>query len=445
VTLAGPGLDGTHDPKLRSWVDSANDPAQDFPVQNLPLGTFRAEGRGEAIGIAIGDRVLDLRACLDEGLLTGLPDGILQAAREPRLNGLMARPALEVHMLRHRLSHLLRAGSAQVTARAAAERVLLKQADVELLLPSSIGDYTDFYASVFHATNVGRMLRPDNPLLPNYKHVPIGYHGRASSVVVSGTPVRRPQGQTEGAAGGPPSFGPSRSLDYELEVGVFVGAGNALGQAVPIAEAEQQVFGLCLLNDWSARDVQKWEYQPLGPFLAKSFATSIGPWVVMREALAPFRVRAFPRPDGDPEPLPYLSDPADRERGGYDVRLEVRLSSRTMRAAGRAPVVLSRSTLSDLYWTPAQMVAHHTSNGCNLRPGDLLGTGTVSGEARESRGCLLELTWRGSEPIALPGGEARRFLEDGDEVVLSGRCEREGFAPLGFGECRGTIVAAQEG
>jgi fumarylacetoacetase len=286
------------------------------------------------------------------------------------------------------------------------------------------------------------MMRPDNPLLPNYKWVPIGYHGRASSLVVSGTPVRRPCGQTETAGGGPPGFGPSLCLDYELEVGAFLGPGNPLGEPVPIAAAEERIFGLCLVNDWSARDVQKWEYQPLGPFLAKSFATSVSPWVVTLEALAPYRVPAFARPEGDPRPLAYLAHDENEAQGGIDLRLEALLSSRTMREKGLPPVTVSRSNLRDLYWTLAQMVAHHTSNGCNLRPGDLIASGTVSGPDEEARGSLLERTWRGTEPFALPSGEERRFLEDGDEVILRGRCEREGFARIGFGECRGEVVGA---
>jgi fumarylacetoacetase len=286
------------------------------------------------------------------------------------------------------------------------------------------------------------MMRPDNPLLPNYKWVPIGYHGRASSLVVSGTPVRRPCGQTEPADAGAPRFGPSRSLDYELEVGAFLGPGNPLGEPVPIAAAEDRIFGLCLVNDWSARDLQKWEYQPLGPFLAKSFATSVSPWVVTLEALAPYRVPAFARPEGDPRPLPYLADDENEARGAIDVRLEVLLSSGAMRERGLPPLTVSRSNLRDLYWTLAQMVAHHSSNGCNLRPGDLIATGTVSGASDDARASLIERTWRGTQPLALPSGEERRFLEDGDEVVLRGRCEREGFATIGFGECRGEVVGA---
>jgi fumarylacetoacetase len=436
-------VDGTHDASLRSWVDSANDPATDFPVQNLPLGVFRYRGEGPArIGCAIGEEVLDLAACGERGLLRGLPSDVEAACHGTSLNGLMAMEPRVRATLRHRLSHLLRAEGGFVTARAEAANVLVPRRDAEMQLPAAVGDYTDFYASVFHATNVGKMLRPDNPLLPNYKWVPIGYHGRASSLVVSGTPVRRPTGQTEPSGGGAPGFGPSKSLDYELEVGAFLGPGNALGEPIPLAGAEGHVFGLCLVNDWSARDLQKWEYQPLGPFLAKSFATTIGPWVVTAEALAPFRVPAFARPAGDPRPLPHLASEENEALGGFDVRLEVLLLTKATRRNGLAPFTVSRSNLRDLYWTLAQMVAHHASNGCNLRPGDLVASGTVSGEAPEARGCLLERTWRGAEPLRLPSGEERRFLEDGDEVILRGRCEREGFAPIGFGECRGTVASA---
>ena len=436
-------VDGTHDAALRSWVESANDPASDFPVQNLPLGVFRYRGEGPPrVGCAIGDQVLDLAACAERGLLRGMPSEVEDACRGTSLNGLMALEARVRGTLRHRLSHLLRAEGGFVTARPEAPNVLVPRGDAEMQLPATVGDYTDFYASVFHATNVGKMLRPDNPLLPNYKWVPIGYHGRVSSLVVSGTPVRRPSGQTEPPAGGSPGFGPSRNLDYELEVGVFLGPGNALGQTIPLQEAERHLVGLCLVNDWSARDLQKWEYQPLGPFLAKSFATSISPWVVTIEALAPYRAPAFARPEGDPRPLPYLAHEENDAHGGIDLRLEVLLSTKATRERGLPPFPVSRSSLRDLYWTLAQMVAHHASNGCNLRPGDLIASGTVSGEAREARGCLLERTWRGAEPIAVPGGEERRFLEDGDEVILRGHCEREGFARIGFGECRGVVIGA---
>jgi fumarylacetoacetase len=433
-------IDGTHDAALRSWVEPANDPAGDFPVQNLPLGVFR-RGRAQParIGCAIGDRVLDLGACADRGLMRGLPSDVEDACRTSRLNALMALEPRMRATLRHRLSHLLRAEGGFVTARNDAAHVLLPQSEAEMLLPATVGDYTDFYASIFHATNVGRMLRPDNPLLPNYRWVPIAYHGRASSLVVSGTAVGRPSGQTEPSGGGAPAYGPTRSLDYELEVGAFLGPGNALGRPIPISEAEDHVFGLCLVNDWSARDVQKWEYQPLGPFLAKSFATSVSPWVMTTEALAPYRVPALRRPEGDPAPLHHLTSAEDAALGGVDLRLEVQLSSRRMRERGLAPAVLSRSNLRDLYWTLAQMVAHHTSNGCNLRPGDLIASGTVSGPGKDQRGCLLELTWRGTEPLTLPSGETRRFLEDGDEVVFRGHCEREGFVRIGFGECRGVV------
>jgi fumarylacetoacetase len=313
----------------------------------------------------------------------------------------------------------------------------------ELLVPAQVGDYTDFYASVYHATNVGSMFRPDNPLLPNYKWVPIGYHGRASSIVPSGTAVRRPKGQIKGPEAEVPAFTPTRALDYEAEMGCFVGGpGNPLGQPVPLDRAEEHLFGLCLVNDWSARDIQTWEYQPLGPFLSKSFATTVSPWVVTLEALEPFRVPAFSRPAEDPSPLPYLASAQNARAGGINAVVEVSLSSAAMREAALAGVLLSRSRLADLYWTLAQMFTHHSSNGCNLRPGDLFASGTISGPTPDARGCLLELTWRGAEPLALPNGETRRFLEDGDEVILRAFCETAGRPRIGFGECRGVVIAA---
>ena len=439
--MLGARMNSTHDPAARSWIAAANDPATDFPIQNLPFGVFRRAGRGERprVGVAIGDRVLDVGACVRERLLGG--DGAEACDGAESLNPLMAAGRVAWSSLRAQLAALLaESGSAAERVRALADRLLVAQRDAEMLVPAAIGDYTDFYASVHHATNVGGMFRPDNPLLPNYKYVPIGYHGRASSIVASGTPVRRPSGQVKGAADAAPVFGPSHSLDYESEVGVFVGPGNALGEPIPIAEAERHLFGLCLVNDWSARDVQAWEYQPLGPFLAKSFATTVSPWVVTAEALEPFRVPAYERPPGDPPPLPYLDDPADRARGGVALTLEVWLSSRAMRDRGAPAVRLTRSDFAGMYWTVAQLLAHHTSNGCNLRPGDLLASGTVSGPTKDARGCLLELTWRGAEPLTLPGGETRRFLEDGDEVVMRGWCERDGARRIGMGECRGVIV-----
>ncbi len=431
-------LDSTHDPKLSSWVESANRPGTDFPIQNLPLGVFfRRPDSLPSIGVAIGDRILDLGRGAKSGLLDGLSPETVLACSAIILNPLMALRRDHWSPLRKRLSELLRAGSGH---RAAVEPFLARMDESVVVAPAKIGDYTDFYASIHHATNVGRLFRPDNPLLPNYKYVPIGYHGRASSIIVGGTLVHRPSGQAKDAAAEVPIFGPSRALDYELEVGFFAGPGNALGQPIPIAEAEAHIFGLCLLNDWSARDIQSWEYQPLGPFLAKSFATTISPWIVTMEALAPFRAPAFQRPDGDPEPLPYLSAAEDRERGGIDLTLEVYIASRQMRASGLQPARLSRGNLRNLYWTLAQLLTHHASNGCNLQPGDLLASGTVSGPLPEERGCLLELTQRGAEPIRLPTGEVRKFLEDGDEVTLRGYCERHGFTRIGFGECRGIVA-----
>jgi fumarylacetoacetase len=437
--------DHTNSPDAASWVASASEAGTDFPIQNLPFGVFarRASGEPPRVGVAIGDLILDVAACETAGLITGAAAPAARDCAGPSLNALMSRTRADWTALRHAVFGLLDAEAPVVDE--LQDRVapfLIPQADAEMHLPAAVGDYTDFYASVHHATNVGRMMRPDNALLPNYKHVPIGYHGRASSLVVSGTPVRRPWGQTKPDGADAPVFGPSRRLDYELEVGVYIGPGNDLGVPIPIDAIDEHLFGLCLVNDWSARDVQAWEYQPLGPFLAKNFATTISPWVVTIDALEPFRVAPAARPEGDPKPLPYLVGAADRACGAIDLSLEVLISTAKMRADGLAPQRLSASNLRDLYWTPGQLAAHHASNGCNLRPGDLLASGTVSGPSRDARGCLLELTWRGAEPITLSSGEQRRFLEDGDEVILRGACRRPGAAAIGFGECRGLVLPA---
>jgi fumarylacetoacetase len=437
-------INDTHRPDLRSWVESANAPRTDFPVQNLPYGVFRDWEGDESprVGVAIGAGVLDVSA-LRAGMFSGLARRAVEACTEPTLNAVMALGHEHWSALRARLSELLRADHADMDAhRRACEPCLLPMESVEFLVPADIGDYTDFYASVHHATNIGTMFRPDNPLLPNYKHIPVGYHGRASSIVASGTPVRRPRGQTKTDDAPAPSFGPSGLLDYEVEVGAFVGPGNGRGEPITVAEARERIFGLCLVNDWSARDIQKWEYQPLGPFLAKNFATTVSPWVVTAEALEPFRAPAFARPDGDPAPLPYLDDEEDRRSGGFDITIETFLETPRMRQDGFEGVRVSRANFRDMYWTVAQMIAHHASNGCNLRPGDLVASGTVSGPEKEMRGCLMELTWRGSEPVELPSGEKRTFLEDGDTVIMRAFCEREGAVRIGFGECRGTISAA---
>ena len=391
------------------------------------------------IVVAIGDRVLDLAACARSGLLDGVAGEIRAALALPELNGLMALGRDASRECRAALVEILDAGNAAAERRA--DEITVPMADVEMLLPARVGDYTDFYASLHHATNVGGMFRPDNPLLPNYKYVPIGYHGRASSVVVSGTPVRRPSGQSRDDASQPPAFGPSKRLDYELELGGWIGAGNALGEPIPLDRAEEHLWGVSLVNDWSARDIQTWEYQPLGPFLAKNFATTVSPWVVTLDALQPFRVPAAARAAGDPEPLPYLSGAVNAARGGIDLTLEVWISSATMRARGLEPMLVSRGSFRDMYWTLAQLLTHHASNGCNLRPGDLLASGTVSGPAPESRGCLLERTWRGTEPLVLPDGNTITFLRDGDEVIMRGYAEREGQRRIGLGECRGVITS----
>ena len=423
----------------KSWIEGANSPEADFPLSNLPFGVFWHPDGAAHIGVAIGDRILDLRAATVGGLLVATGIEISKCCESDSLNALMALGREAVSTLRTHVMDML----SDRGARARVEPALVPQAGTAMLLPTRIGDYTDFYASVYHATNVGRLFRPDNPLLPNYKYVPIGYHGRASSIVISGAEIRRPCGQAKPADAALPSFGPSRSLDYELEVGFFVGNGNALGEAIPIAEAESHIFGLCLVNDWSARDIQAWEYQPLGPFLGKNFGTTISPWIVTLDALEPFRVPAFARGEGDPELLPYLSAADDRARGGFDLKLEVWLRTARMRGENAPPVRLSQGNLRDLYWTLAQMLTHHASNGCNLQPGDLLASGTVSGATPDSLGSLLEVTRRGAEPLQLSTGETRKFLEDGDEVILRGYCEREGFARIGFGECRGVVVPAR--
>jgi fumarylacetoacetase len=436
-------IDDTHARDLRSWVASANDERTEFPIQNLPLGVFRRRATTEAyrVGVAIGDQILDLPACAAAGVLDAA-DPAVACCTNPSLNALMGMGRPAHTSLRRAVSALLRHGPDAAKHAKLAERLLVPQAAAELTLPAVIGDYTDFYASIRHATNVGSMFRPDSPLLPNYKWVPIGYHGRASSIVPSGTPVRRPYGQTRDGTEGPPTFGPSRRLDYELEVGVFVGAGNALGTAIPIGQADEHIFGLCLLNDWSARDIQTWEYQPLGPFLAKNFVSSISPWVVTLDALEPFRAPAFARGDGDPQPLPYLASQTDTNSGGFAISLDVELLTAAMRSAGTAPFRISSGSFTEMYWTVAQLLTHHASNGCNLRPGDLLGSGTVSGADKESRGCLLERTWRGTEPLQLPSGETRAFLQDGDEIIMRGYCLRNGYARIGFGECRGVVTPA---
>ncbi|MBK6786640.1 MAG: fumarylacetoacetase [Betaproteobacteria bacterium] len=431
-------IDATHDPALRSWVESANAPDSDFPVQNLPLGRFRLAGADEPLrcGVAIGDQVLDLQLALQ---LSPWPDGVPEllaplAAGELAAFMALGRPAWKA--LRAALSAALAEGSDTAPF---LELCLLPQAQAAMALPCRVGDYTDFYTGIHHALTVGKLMRPDHPLLPNYKWVPIGYHGRASSVTLGG-PVTRPRGQTR-SSGDTPHFGPSQRLDYELELGLWVGVGNELGTPVPMAQAEERLFGVTLLNDWSARDLQGWEYQPLGPFLAKNFSTMVSPWIVSFEALAPFR-RPFTRPAGDPQPLPYLDSEFNREAGALDIRLEVWLQTARMRELGLPAQRLSHSNALDAYWTPAQLVAHHTSNGCNLATGDLLGTGTLSGPLPAQGGSLLELSAGGRQPLALPGGETRTFLEDGDTVTLRAFCAAPGAVRIGLGSVSGTVLPA---
>ncbi len=432
-----PALNETHDPARRSFVESANVPDAEFPIQNLPFGVFRTAPNGHArIGTAIGDQVLDLAASAPS--LKGVSHEVAKACAAAELNRLMALGPRAWSALRLAVSRSLSAQHGDQGLRTH----LVPMARAELSLPVAIGDFTDFFASVFHATNAGRMFRPDNPLLPNYKYVPVAYHSRASSVRVGGTPVKRPQGQRKRANETVPSYGPSRNLDFELELGFYIGTPSALGSTVPVGKAAEHIFGFCLLNDWSARDVQGWEAQPLGPFLAKNFSTTISPWVVTQEALAPFRLPAYARPEGDPAPLPHLDDADDRAHGGLGLTLEAYLLTKTMRKAGAPPHRLTHASLATLYWTVAQMVAHHTSNGCNLVTGDLFGSGTVSGPEKSSHACLLELTLGGREPLSLPGGESRGFLEDGDEVIFRGYAEKPGYPRIGFGECRAVILPA---
>jgi fumarylacetoacetase len=418
-------LNATHDPKLRSWVASANEAGSDFPIQNLPFGRFRAAGSTEAfrIGVAIGDQVLDLRAA-------GLVDS-------DDMNALMAAGTQERQALRAALSAGLAEGSDK---QAAWSKALVAQAQAEMTVPCRIGDYTDFYTGIHHATTIGKLFRPDQPLMPNYKWVPIGYHGRASSIGVSGQVFKRPQGQTKAPDAAEPSFGPSKRLDYELELGFFIGRGNAQGEPIAMADAEEHLFGVTLLNDWSARDLQAWEYQPLGPFLSKNFASTLSPWIVTMEALAPFRSK-FERPAGDPQPLPYLDSEANRRSGALDITVEVLLQTAKMRTEGVAPVRLTLgNTTEAAYWTAAQLVAHHTVNGCNLQPGDMFGSGTLSGPKPDQAGSLIELTLGGKQPITLPNGEQRTFLENGDTLVIRGWCERAGAVRIGLGEVSGTVV-----
>ncbi len=459
-------IDETHDPSLESWVESANDPATDFPIQNLPLvlavGASDENSDEAMLAVAIGDMLLDPIGCWTIESLRP-QDAELTAyletwAEDPADESLWERFPEIRGQFRAWLSGLLRSDSPLAASSEMQAAVTHSSEDWDLYPATFPTDYTDFYASVHHATNVGSMFRPDNPLLPNYKWIPVGYHGRASSVVPSGTPIVRPKGQTAPAEeGGAPGFGPCKLLDYELEMGVVVARGNELGDSIPIADAEDHILGLCLLNDWSARDMQKWEYVPLGPFLAKSFATTVSPYLVTMEALAPFRSPRYARPEGDPAPLPHLDSDYDRSAGALDITLEVFIQTQQMKDKGLPPHRLSKGTFKDMYWTVAQMLTHHASNGCNMQPGDLLGSGTVSGPSRDARGCLLELTWDGDPfanppvkatgadrtPIDLPGSEQRKFLADGDEVIVKGYCEREGFRRIGFGECRGVVQPAK--
>lgn len=435
-----PQLNETHDPQLTSWVASANDGQTDFPIQNLPFAVFRRRGSNESWrgGVAIGDQIVDMAAAVKADVFSGDALAPAQAAAESTLNHLMGLGPAPLSALRKALSKALQSGSPQ---EATLKACLVPQSDAEYTLPCRIGDYTDFYTSVHHATNIGKQFRPDNPLLPNYKWVPIGYHGRSSSIGISGQAFKRPKGQVKAPDADVPVLKASARMDIELEMGVFVGRANELGEPIPITAAEDHIFGLVLFNDWSARDIQPWEYQPLGPFLAKNFASTISPWIVTMEALAPFRA-PFSHPEGDPQPLSYLSSNVNSAQGGLDIQLEALIETPRMREAKAAPARITQTNYRHAYWTAAQMVTHHTVNGCNLQPGDLLGTGTLSGPTLDQACALIELTTGGKNPIQLPNGESRTWLEDGDTVILRGWCEKPGAARIGFGECVGTVLPA---
>jgi len=432
-------INETHDPNLRSWVPSANNQGCEFPVQNLPFGVFKRDNSDEPLGcVAIGDYLIALADILDKGLLNGRGKEAAKAASGSALNSLMALGSAFWTDLRRQLSLLLIEGGAESELQPA----LVAMADAEMCMPAEVGDYTDFYSSINHARNVGSLLRPDNPLLPNYKHIPIAYHGRSSSIRISGTPSKRPLGQLKPPESETPVLGICKRLDYETELGVFIGPGNQLGEAIGLDDAESHIFGFCILNDWSARDIQAWEYQPLGPFLAKNFSTTISPWIVTTEALAPYRKEMYQRPDGDPEPLAYLTSDSHEKFGALDINLEVAISTSEMRKTQEQPHLIGSPVFKEMYWSVFQMLTHHTIGGCDLRPGDFYGSGTISGTKKNQLGSLLEVTLGGKEPIKFPNGEIRTFLEDGDEVVMKAWCQNEGGVKIGFGECRSVVLQA---
>lgn len=433
-------LNETHDPNLQSWVNTANDGKTDFPIQNLPFASFRVKGSDDAFscGVAIGNDVLDLKAAANSAAFADLDESILSALAHSKLNPLMALGRNKWSALRLKLSQTLRKGAAEETV---LKSFLHPMETVEFSTPCTIPDYTDFYASVHHATNIGVLFRPDNPLLPNYKWIPIGYHGRSSSIGVSGQTFPRPKGQTKAPDAEAPTFGPCKRLDFELEMGIIVGQGTELGSSLEIDEAEDHVFGMCLFNDWSARDIQAWEYQPLGPFLAKNFASTMSPWLVTMEALAPYRAD-FAHPADDPQPMDYLTSTQNSKKGGLDIKLEVLLHTQAMKSENSPSHSLATSNMKYSYWTVAQMVTHHTVGGCNLQSGDLMATGTMSGPGASEACAMIELTSGGKNPISLPNGETRTFLEDGDTVIITGHCERDGAIRIGFGSSVGSIRAA---
>jgi fumarylacetoacetase len=436
-------LDETHDVSRQSWVASAKSHPV-FPLQNLPFGVFSTGADDPRGGVAIGDEIFDLKRAIEAGLFAGPALEAAKAAAAPTLNGFMGLRKGVRAALRKRLFALLAEGEDSLEAHAFEATLLHRAASCTMHVPATIGSFTDFFAGIHHAYNGGVRNKRNPPLLPNYKYVPVAYHSRASSIHASGTPVRRPNGQRKRADESAPTFGPSRNLDFELELGVWIGPGNALGEPIGISRAGEHVVGLCMLNDWSARDIQAWEYQPLGPFLSKNFGTTISPWIVTMEALAPFGRAQPPRPEGDPRPLPYLWDDTDQESGAFDIGLEALIRTKTMREKGMPAHRLSASNVKHLYWTISQMVAHHTCGGCNLQPGDIFGSGTLSAPDRSGWGSFSELSEDGRTPVELPSGETRAFLQDGDDLILRARAEREGYAAIGFGDCTGRIVPAVE-
>ena len=437
-------INETHNPNLMSWVESANDPSTDFPIQNLPFGVFRRQGERDqkpTVGIAIGNMILDVTAAHEAGFYSGQAAEAAVSCHNDSLNPLMELGAAHWSALRAQTSALLQKDSEIGTVvQEKASTILVTMDEVEMVLPVQIGDFTDFLTSIYHATNAGKIFEPDRPLGRNFEFLPRAYHGRSSTVILSGTPIPRPKGQIAVSRDEPPVYQPSTAFDYELEVGFYIGKPNNWGEPISVADAENHLFGLCLVNDWSARDIQGWEMQPLGPFLSKSTASTVSPWVITMEALAPFRRPVFTRAEDAPALLSHLYHPEDQKHGALDLNLEIHYSTEKMRQTGIDPARICHTSMKYLYWTPAQLVAHHTSNGCNMNIGDMFASGTVSGPTDAERGCMLELSWGCTKPYELPSGEKRCYVEDGDEVVMTGYCQRDGYRRIGLGECRSLIL-----